>query len=278
MNRRRARKSFFAAIGERARYSNRRREIESVRKLRRAVGSVGLDSVPVNLTALGSELGVSHIRYAPLPVRGRLVLEGGRIIIEINEHDPRWLQRYTHAHELAHVVIEESRLRYAMASGFAQVEHTELEYQSLENICDRMAEELLLPEHWLLERVDFDAPSLAWASEIATEIRMSVEFVTRRVIDLGLWQASLLTWSVGVEMAQPIRGSERTDEWLLASSGLRLDDTAAELLVRSMTTDQVVVGELRLRAGYDESVVHSEALALDSGTILTLSQELQRAR
>ena len=93
----------------------------------------GVSCPPTDLAGLGRKIGVNEVAYESFAGSGELhKIKGGyRIVCSSDQSRPR--QRFTVAHELAHVILERTG-RNAPRSG-----------RSVERICDRIAAECLMP-------------------------------------------------------------------------------------------------------------------------------------
>ena len=93
----------------------------------------GVRCPPTDLTEFGQKLGVLEIIYESFPGSGELhtINNGYRIICSSDQSRPR--QRFTVAHELAHVILERTG-RNAPRKG-----------NSVESVCDMLAAECLMP-------------------------------------------------------------------------------------------------------------------------------------
>ena len=88
---------------------------------------------PTNLDAIGRKVGVQEISYESFPGSGELHKEKGGYRIICSSDQPRSRQRFTVAHELAHVILERTG-RNAPRAG-----------NSVERVCDMLAAECLMP-------------------------------------------------------------------------------------------------------------------------------------
>lgn len=93
----------------------------------------GVHCPPTNLETVGQRIGVQEIVYESFPGSGELhrVKQGFRIVCSSDQSTAR--QRFTIAHELAHVVLERTG-RNAPRTG-----------KLVERVCDMLAAEFLMP-------------------------------------------------------------------------------------------------------------------------------------
>jgi hypothetical protein len=144
---------------------------------------------PTDLAALGQKLDVQEIAYESFPGSGEVhkVKDGYRIVCSSDQ--PRSRQRFTVAHELAHVILERTG-RNAPREG-----------SDVERICDALATECLMPTSVFESRVPDnltlrDVSALAdtfGTSLMATAIRCA-EF--RSVCVFGV-SGDRVTWAFG---------------------------------------------------------------------------------
>lgn len=144
---------------------------------------------PADLRRLASHLGVQEVLLVPLASRGRLLMDGTNVLIEINEELDDFRRKHTVAHELAHLVLEKDRVAVARAAGY-NVDKP-FSHSLMEQLCDLCADEVLLPESWLRDELTKERSSLKSVVEIALHAELSIEFVVTRIIDLELrpWRA-----------------------------------------------------------------------------------------
>jgi Zn-dependent peptidase ImmA (M78 family) len=138
------------------------------------------------LRRLAERLDVDEVAFVPLAAHGRLRLSGARVILEVSSELSEFEKRFTLAHELAHRVIEASRMDEARLTGLANRVVTAEEEGSLEMLCDLLAGDVLLPEDWLLRRLNHTTPTEA-ALVVAEELGYPVEFVLSRIFELRIW-------------------------------------------------------------------------------------------
>ncbi len=99
---------------------------------------------PTDLAALGRKIDVQEIAYESFPGSGELHKFKGGYRIVCSSDQPRSRQRFTVAHELAHVILDRTG-RNAPKSG-----------DDVERICDILATECLMPTSEFESRVPTD--------------------------------------------------------------------------------------------------------------------------
>ena len=93
----------------------------------------GVACPPTDLEAIGRKVGIQKISYERFPGSGELHKEKDGYRIVCSSDQPRARQRFTVAHELAHVILERTG-RNAPRAG-----------KSVERVCDMLAAECLMP-------------------------------------------------------------------------------------------------------------------------------------
>ena len=88
---------------------------------------------PTDLVEVGRKVGVREISYESFPGSGELHKENGEYRIVCSSDQPHSRQRFTVAHELAHVILDRTG-RNAPRTG-----------SSVERVCDMLAAECLMP-------------------------------------------------------------------------------------------------------------------------------------
>lgn len=247
--------------------------MEGLRRLRRVLRGAEIGGhPPLDLEKLASHLSVSEIRLTPLAMRGRIAVEGPRVSIEINAEDPPFVQRFTLAHEIAHLVVEDGRVRAAVRQGRAVESLDRRYYEEVERVCDLLAGELLLPEEWLKDHLDLHTPSLSTAQSIAVVARVPLTFVVKRAIERGLWRASASGWTMH-------RGHARV-AWSVIEHGgvLGADDALTlvdeRLIVDALAADEVVHESLTLKLHDQDEIVEAQACrSMDDEVILLIPTE-----
>lgn len=142
---------------------------------------------PFSLKDLFSKYNVLEVRERLLTGDGRLLASSGGFVIEINSLFPRVRRRLTLAHEIGHLILNESASKELVFSGHSD--------SKSERLCNHIAGELLVPD-WALESHFASTPRFeGWdtgvsAREVldaAATFDVSVEVMTKRIFyDLRL--------------------------------------------------------------------------------------------
>lgn len=131
----------------------------------------GVTCPPTDLAALGRKIDVGEIVYERFPGSGELhrVKGGYRILCSSDQPHPR--QRFTVAHELAHVILARTG------------KNAPREGSDVERVCDVLATECLMPTA-LFESQIPDALSFRAISALADRFETSLTATARRCAEL----------------------------------------------------------------------------------------------
>ena len=155
---------------------------------------MGKNNYMINLEELANHLGISSIREVPLAIRGRLIQEKREIILEVNFKLPFFQKRHTIAHEIAHIIIEGKDLNSVSNKyGWSNLAGS-LPYFKLEQLCDKAANEILLPKNWLREKTSKNSPSINIILEIKEEKNLPLDFIINQILENGLWNCGFYWW------------------------------------------------------------------------------------
>ena len=240
-------------------------ESEAIRLVRAALAKAGARGDPPHLDRLNHLLGIVDVRYAPLPGQGRLVLEDGGFIIEIDESLDSASRTFTHAHELGHLILEGRRMARCQGVGATVRVDSKTRYLRTEELCDLAAEEIVLPETWVRDQFGSQLPSLDDMRALGKSTGAGVSLVVRRL--LSLWGLGrLIEWSLAKHGWVPTTTFPDKDTSYLEMISLR----DRSLLNDALGSSQVVTGHLGLEV-YGESQHYSaEAVRLGLASVLTL--------
>jgi hypothetical protein len=143
---------------------------------------------PFSLQSFLDHFGVAEVRERLLDRDARLILEGGRLVIEVNVLFPKVRRRLSVAHEIAHMVVNECANRGKLCPSRNDPKE--------ESLCNRLAGDLLVPA-WALRSHLQQAPDLLLQEEnlircstvlsAASAFGVSVDVISRRIFqDLKL--------------------------------------------------------------------------------------------
>jgi len=164
------------------------------------------------LDDIARRLGVNRIIRERLPFEGGLArLPDGELVIKINARSPFVRQRFTLAHEVAHLLLRTEPAFRGNRKGDVH----------LERACDLIAAELLIPTE---EATDFvhglGSPSPENLKAISSRYVVSLQTAAIRVYSgLKLWKCGVGMWTVSPRMKTLwFVGPKRWDNVLPASS------------------------------------------------------------
>lgn len=136
---------------------------------------------PVDVHALARHMNVDQIVVRSMIGDGRLEQHPGCRIIAVQAHAGAARRRFTIAHELGHVWLQE------------QPEHS-IEHDSDERFCNAFAAALLLPRDWIAAQARAHEPSLAGLQRIARDADVSLASCLLRLRRFRQWRLTLVSW------------------------------------------------------------------------------------
>jgi Zn-dependent peptidase ImmA (M78 family) len=139
------------------------------------------------LEGLARRVGVSQILFEELPFDGGVyATQRGATVVRINSLSSAPRQRFTLAHEIAHLMLRESSIAKKAVCSSPQ----------LERACDLVAGEILMPAQQVAEVAQrIGAPSTIKLKAVAREFQASLHATARRLHeDLKLWPQSIGLW------------------------------------------------------------------------------------
>jgi Zn-dependent peptidase ImmA (M78 family) len=192
---------------------------EVLQRSRALFSTVAETFPPTDLGALARHVGVDSIRCLPLAVDGRLVSENGRYVIEVNKDHQIERQRFTIAHEIAHLVIAGPGFlgcstissRSGPLSATDSVE---------EQLCNYAAAELLIPSEWVRSFLQDVEPRFPAIAQMARTCAVSLEVAARQLTEAGPWRCRMLWWRREGEGFKAFRAFPAYDPRTLATISL----------------------------------------------------------
>lgn len=152
---------------------------------------------PVDLVGIARDLNVIQISRQKLASHGLLIIDGSdyRIILNSSDHPTR--QRFTLAHELGHIIVEDF-LKSKRLKALDQLKliflSSKVGTDSLERICNKLAVELLFPKHLFLQEIEKLNPSLAAIRYLCKRFDASPETILLRLRDVCAWDSTAIVW------------------------------------------------------------------------------------
>jgi hypothetical protein len=132
----------------------------------------GIQCPPTDLQAVAQRLSVVRFRPEQLPVAGELRCLNGQLEIVYAAGMPRGRRRFTIAHELGHAFFEQTGPGFPRSGG------------ELEDICDLIAAELLMPR-WLIPQVLGSPPGLEGLLDVISAFDVSRQAAAYRCCELA---------------------------------------------------------------------------------------------
>ena len=160
---------------------------------------------PLNLNALASELGVRDIQTRLLTsspdhhtgVDAVLIPRDSGYSVIINKNAPYTRQRFSLAHELAHIILLSSELcagRPDRSTRYRSEGSTVGSKEFEERLCDEIAAELLMPEELFKEEIESQGRSLDNLPKWANSFRTSLTATAIRYWELLPEASHLIRW------------------------------------------------------------------------------------
>ncbi len=157
----------------------------------RLIDRAGVLAPPVDPIVVGSFRGVTSIEKVTMDCSGALIqLPDGNYIIRLNADEPPARQNFTAFHEIGHTFFVSSapvmrRSERVLAEG----QNKEEEY-----ICDRIAEELLLPTKFFVPLLEREVKSINTLPRLARIFGASIKATAIRLAHSGAWNCVLIAW------------------------------------------------------------------------------------
>jgi hypothetical protein len=152
---------------------------------------------PVDIELVAARLGVSGIVTRAMTEHGRLERHDGATTIYVRGDTNPARRRFTVAHELGHLVLEDSDRDFVAKRSW-------LRDDRVERFCDEFAAALILPRAWIIGQWAGAPRRLPTLRAIQQQSGASLAASLVRVRALLDWQVSLLHWR------------RRDDRWAMA--------------------------------------------------------------
>ena len=161
---------------------------------------------PIDLDKLGKSLGVVEVERKELKVDGMVMPKGSGYKVILNSNKAA-RSRFSWAHELGHIIVQSGSLARPQFRG-APPSH-----KQLENLCDKIAAEILMPEEQFRQYMEGLGFELSSVPNLKRVFDTSFESTAIRFTDFLPFPAVLSKWSVNSN--QPIHS------WLHANNRCR---------------------------------------------------------
>ena len=205
--------------------------------IRRLLDRIGIAEPPVDLDCVARHQGVHAIEEVSMgTLFGSTTRTEHGFDITLSDSQP-YRRRFTLAHEIAHTILDSKR----SALGPVGMRKPDT-YNRIERRCDRLAAELLMPNHMFQPRVLKAPASIQTIKDLAELFDASIESAAVRYSQLNPYQVRVVVWDVGEEVTRvkwargkglrdsPLqRGSEwKTSRLKGVAHALRCEHTVAE--------------------------------------------------
>jgi len=146
-------------------------------KLNHLRGMGGPGQPPFHPEHMMTSCGVVKVVRRPLNSNGGYAVKGATgFVIVINSSDPPVRQRFTMAHEIAHVLLADANM------------------DSNEELCNWAAAEILMPERIFRSYAEPRKPSPESVIALSNTFQVSLNAVITRLIDLDIWRVVFVWW------------------------------------------------------------------------------------
>lgn len=155
-------------------------------KVEQLLDDCEIRAVPVNLYRIAKHQDIHRVRELDTRLDGQLLeLESGGFEVILSRNAPLSRRRFTLAHEIAHTLLAQAEGGVECSDGI------------VEDLCNAMAAELLMPRKFLLNMFPRDKKiSVETLPEMARSFGCSLEAAGWRLLNSGLVKGALLIWSL----------------------------------------------------------------------------------
>ena len=248
--------------------TRRRRDRDQRAEVRNRVAVLkaqsGCDRFPTDVPALARAVGIRDVRCLPLAMRGRIIHEASGIIAELDETLSPRAQRFVLAHEIGHILLARDLANAGPRTIFGSTK-SQTSYRYVEQLCDYVAREILVPENAVRKELKSRSPSLETAVAIAEEADCDLQVVAQCICDLPGQRDVIFMFcrpsADGADVIAVVPASSKQYE-VAASS-----DT---LLRRAVQSESALSGKQELWIDGKRTVVEAQAVRLDFGDVAML--------
>jgi Zn-dependent peptidase ImmA (M78 family) len=215
---------------------------------------------PTNVDRLATASGISKIRLASLPGRGRLLREPLGLVIEVNRSLSPEDRRFVIGHEIAHLLLERDSIDQSSRQLRGRRTRHALSYEQVERLCDFGAREILIPLSTLRYELRKSEPNLETVATIAKEANCSIHLVAERISEpYGIWgEVTFVWWRDTGSRFEIVRMIPPSIE------NVDLADGAQALIRKALLSGKAVRGRFELWVGANLRGNSAQVAALDS--------------
>lgn len=165
----------------------RQRAQELVAKL---ICQKGTDAPPFLATELANLLGSVEVKRADLGKRDAVLLTlGGRHLVKVNQSHHPIRQNFSLAHELGHILLNQTRPAQTASVDFRGVSH-----ETEERLCNLAAAQLLMPEAVFRKHLTVLGLSIDSLEPLAQKFQTSREATARRMVEVSEEPCVAVCW------------------------------------------------------------------------------------
>lgn len=143
---------------------------------------------PIDVAEVARRLGVASINQREMAEEGRLERRGDDVRIYTRVGLSHDRQRFTIAHEIAHLILAAPDVHLLVAH------RDRLQVDDEERLCDRIAAGIILPAPWVRHRFGARAHNLSTVRHVAHIADVSMAAAAVRLSEVCSWPLSLLRW------------------------------------------------------------------------------------
>ncbi len=198
---------------------------------------------PIDIERIALSLGTRKVIRRSLQGDGICYPMGRNAhVIVLNEAHSKERQRFTCAHEVAHILLDPMYKRRGVRR-----QHNEMP-ERLETACDQLAAELLMPRELFVQRAYAHSWQLSALSALAAEFQTSMEATSRKYVDTIAEPCFLLMWRLNTEVdGNRLKLKSHQRNGLARSSWCEVD---AHMLHLNKTLLTDLMGTVAKSAGY----------------------------
>ena len=145
---------------------------------------------PTDLEKFGKSLGVVAVEPKEMRLDGMVLPKGSGYKVILNPSKGRERYRFSWAHELGHILVQSGSLARPQFRS-AQLSHRELEQK-----CDEIAAEILMPEERFREYIEKQGTDLSAVPKLARAFDTSILSTAIRLRDFLPFPAVLSRWTI----------------------------------------------------------------------------------
>lgn len=150
---------------------------------------------------LAQEIGINISRRRLLKdIEGEANIDDGDMEIILDSNSHRYRERFTIAHEIGHLLIDNS-----VCVGTRQVDLPTYSAREMEDFCNKFASRLLVPDDAIQDLSKWHNMTIDAVSKRGRELQVSLETIMRRVLEMAKGDGGFLLFNrkEGVNVERP---------------------------------------------------------------------------